>query len=180
MGLSLDTADRLFRLLPRQQGNKRTGSCEIRTGGVALSLHTVGKGQVLVFWGVPEYTPQRLSGFMSKAAQWAGVINPAKDNPVRLMIEGKNESLKRYYAILWHETPGKYVQKVPNVPDGTYFIDEMLSSAKFGTYTGKELREQGLPVEFHENYSPLMVIRMIPGQPSWAKNYRKPEAQGKK
>lgn len=148
------------------------------SGGVALSLHNVGKGQVLVFWGIPEYTPQRLSGFMSKAAQWAGVVNPAKDNPIRLMIEGKNDSLKRHYAILWQETPGKYIQKVPGVPDGTYFIDEMLSSAKFGTFTGKELREQGLPVEFRENYSPLMVIRMIPGQPSWAKNYRMPVSDG--
>jgi hypothetical protein len=142
------------------------------SGGVAISRHTVGRGEVILFWGIPDYTPASLPTLMPRAAQWAGVTDPAKDNAIRLMLEGRSEALNRHYAILWQETPGRYTQRLPNAPDGTFFIDDLVADTKLGTYTGKELRERGIPLTFHDNQSPLQVLRLIPAQPSWGKQYR--------
>jgi len=117
-------------------------------GGVAVSRHQVGKGEVIVFWGTPDYRPEKLGFLMARAASWAGVQNPRAGNPVPLMIEGKAETTGRHYALLFQETPGHYVQRIPTAPDGQWFLDDMVSDRRLGVFSGQELRERGVPLDF--------------------------------
>lgn len=153
------------------------------SGGVALSRHTVGQGEVVVFWGTLDYRPELLKGLMSRAADWAGVESPRKGSPVPYTMEGHSDTLGRHYALMYQIQPGRYVQKLPAVPDDTWFLDDLVSDFKFGTYTGKELREQGLGVEFTLGASPLKIIRMIPTKtmiaPQWLDLYRQPAPAAK-
>jgi hypothetical protein len=147
------------------------------SGGVAMSLHKVGKGKVIVFWGTPDMSRKKLKGMMAKAAKWAGVTNPRLNSPIPLTTEGHSDLLKRHYALLYQETPGSYTQKLLSVPDGEFFVDDMVSDQKLGVFTGKELRETGVPVVFTEGYSPLKIIRMIPMKQMntrWERKYRVP------
>jgi hypothetical protein len=150
------------------------------SGAVALSLHQVGLGAVLVFWGTPDYTPEQLKGMMAKAASWANIHSSRLDSPVPYTQEGDSASLHRHYAMMYQETAGEYQQRLPLTPDGNWFLDDLVSGQRLGTYTGKELREQGLPVSFEKGYSPLKIIRMIPvdqaswGGIEWLGKYRQP------
>ena len=61
------------------------------------------------------------------------------------------------------------------MPDGKWFLDDMVSGQKLGLYTGQELRESGLGVTFVEGYSPLKIVRMLPkgqNKPRWLEKYR--------
>jgi hypothetical protein len=144
-------------------------------GGVALSLHKVGRGEVIVFWGTPDMREDKLKGMMDKATIWADAVNPRKGSPIPNTIEGYSDKLKRHYALLYHETAGTYTQKLITVPDGEWFLDDMVSGQKLGLYTGKELRDNGLELTFVEGYSPLKAIRMLPKEqnmPRWLEAYR--------
>jgi len=148
-------------------------------GGAAVSLHKHGKGEVLVFWGTPDMSGGRLKGFMARTAEWAGVANPRAGSPIPHTLEGRSDFLNRRYALLYQETPGAYQQKLLSIPDGKYFLDDAVSSQRYGVYEGKELREQGLPVEFIAGYSPLKIIRLFPLaqiQADWSSKYRQPAA----
>ena len=131
-------------------------------GGAAMSLHKFGKGEVVVFWGTPDIDGDNLRGMMSAAADWAGYRNPLAGCPVRHFIEGRNESLGRHYLLLWNEKPGTFVVPVPNVPDGEYFLDDPVSQMRIGLRSGREMREGGLSLTWHEGHSPLKYVRMIP------------------
>jgi hypothetical protein len=144
------------------------------SGAVALSEHQVGKGQVIVFWGTPNYTQEYYKGMMARAAQWAGISDPTAGNPVPLMIEARNVELKRHYAVMYNETPGTYQQGFPNIADGKYFIDDIINDERLGTYTGKELREKGPMLTWRSSMSPLKIIRAIPYaevRAPWADRY---------
>lgn len=148
-------------------------------GGVALSRHQVGRGEAIVFWGTPDFRPEYLQGMMAKAAAWAGVVNPRIGSPVPLTLEADSPSLGRHYALMFQSTPGEYTQQLPLTPDGVFFVDEMVADQKLGTFMGKELREQGLPVAFRAGSSPLKVLRLIPTatmrhKPQWFDLYRQP------
>lgn len=143
-------------------------------GGTAVSSHRVGQGEVIVFWGVPDYQRDRMEGFMARAAAWAGVQDPRLGEPIPLMFEARNPSLKRHYAILWQEKPGTYRQRLPNVPDGTWFVEDLVSDEKLGTWTSAELREGRLPLEFRPGQSPLKVLRIGEPRAGWMKHYRQP------
>lgn len=181
-----------FRWLPQTnyfgyyKDNKTTNGkvlARFPSGGVALSLHDVGKGQVIVFWGIPNFKPELMKGMMSRAAEWANINVPGQGNPISKMIEGHSAANNRHFVLLYHETPGSYTQKFPNVPDGEWFIDDMVADQKYGTYTGAELRDHGLPLQYVDGCSPLKVIRLVSLQemktnataPSWLKKYRQPE-----
>ena len=121
---------------------------------------------------------------MSRAADWAGAVSPRKGSPVPYTLEAQSETLGRHYALMYQITPGDYTQKLPMTPDDDFFVDEMVSDQKLGTYTGKELREKGLDVSFVKGCSPLKVVRMIPlkmmkHRPQWLDLYRQPEKQVK-
>lgn len=146
-------------------------------GGVAMSLHQVGKGEVIVFWGIPDMRDDKLKGMMAKAGEWADAISPRRGSPIPRTLEAHSDMLKRHYALLYQETPGTYTQKLSTVPDGKWFLDDMVSGQKLGTYNGEELRSQGLAVTFVEGYSPLKIIRMMPldqMQAKWLGKYREP------
>ncbi len=132
------------------------------SGATAVSLHKVGSGEVIVFWGIPNYRPDYYRGMMVRAAEWAGVHDPRRGSPIPHALEARSESLKRNYALFYQEKPGEYTQKLTATPDGEFFLDELVSDQKLGVYTGKELREKGLPLKFEKGYSPLKVIRMLP------------------
>jgi hypothetical protein len=160
-------------------------------GGVAVSRHNVGKGEVVVLWGIPDYWPENLPGFMTRAAKWAGVEQSTLDNPIPLMMECQRKAgdkVIRHYAIVWcgeprfAVKPGTYRQKIPGAPDGTWFVDDMVTGRRYGWYRGKELRRRGIDLTFEEGNSALQVVRMIPGTPKrwpdWGKRYRQlPEAK---
>ncbi|MFZ2657991.1 MAG: hypothetical protein WAX69_23875, partial [Victivallales bacterium] len=161
-------------------GNKNTGGREIARfadGGTAISLHQCGKGEVLVFWGTPDYTPEKLKGFMANVAKWAGVTNPRTGSAIPLMLEGDHKDMKRHYAVMYQDMPGEYVQKITGVPDGRWFIDEIVSDRKMGVYTGEELRKNGIKLSYPDGSSPLKILRMIPEDQiqDWSKKYRHPE-----
>jgi hypothetical protein len=141
-------------------------------GGVAVSRHQVGAGEVVVFWGTPDFQKRYMKGFMARAATWAGVPTPRQGNPIPLMMEAHSDALKRHYGIMYHETPGDYRMRFPAVPDGNYFLEELVSDCKLGYYTGKELRETGMTVKYYPGYSPLKIIRMSPDGNNWGDKYR--------
>ncbi len=93
------------------------------SGAVALSRHHVGKGEVLVFWGIPDYKPALLPGMMARAAAWAGVQTPRRGNPIPYTLEMQSAELGRHYAIMYQETKGSFRQRLPQVPDGQWFLD---------------------------------------------------------
>jgi hypothetical protein len=160
--------------------NKRTNGtvlARFAEGGVALSSHKVGKGEVIVFWGTPDLRGGKLKGLMAKATVWADAVSPRFGSPIPRTLEGHSDKLERHYALLYQETPGTYTQKLSTVPDGTWFLDDMVSQQKLGAWTGKELREKGLTVTFVEGCSPLKAIRMMPVRQmraKWPANYRQP------
>jgi hypothetical protein len=132
------------------------------SGATAVSLLKVGNGEVIVFWGIPNYRPDYYRGMMVRAAAWAGVNDPRRGSPIPHALEARSESLKRNYALFYQDKPGEYTQKLTATPDGEFFLDELVSDEKLGVYTGKELRENGLPLKFEKGFSPLKVIRLLP------------------
>ncbi len=144
-------------------------------GGAALSLHRVGKGEVLVFWGTPDMSSGRLSGMMDRAAEWAGAANPWKKNPLRYFLEGRNRRLNRHYVMVYNEKPGTFTLPVPNLPNGKWFLDDPVSSMRLGCYDGEYVRRNGLELTWCEGFSPLKFIRMIPANEAhadWRDKYR--------
>ncbi len=145
-------------------------------GVAAVSLHQCGKGQVLVFWGTPDYSSESLKGFMAKVCAWAGVKTPRASNAVPLTLEGNHAELNRHYAIMYQDKPGAYSQKLPAVPEGEFFIDELVSGDRLGIYQSSELRG-GLPLKWEAGASPLKILRMIPKKEMgsrWSELYRLP------
>ncbi len=132
-------------------------------GGAALSRHKVGKGEVLVFWGTPDMSSNKLAGMMARAAAWAGAENPFKGTPVPNFFEMTNRKINRHYGIMClEEKYGTFQIKFPNCPDGDFFCDEVVGDHKIGRRSGKELRETGVPVSWRKGDSPLKVVRIIP------------------
>ncbi len=165
-----------FRVYP---GHRVTDGQVIATfpdGGAAVSLHKFGKGEVLVFWGMPDYTPERMQGFMQKVADWAGVVNKRKGNPVPLTMEGDHLKMRRHYAIMYQDVPGDYRQKLPDVPKGAYFIDDLVTGQRFGVFKSDELHK-GVNWTWYKGMPPLKILRMIPVKEMgsrWTNEYRIP------
>lgn len=150
------------------------------SGGVALSLHKVGQGEVLVFWGIPDYKPALLTGMMARAASWAGVNTPRRGSPIPYTQEMHSDLLGRHYAVMFQETKGAYLQRLPQVPDGNWFLDDLMTGQRLGTATGKELRETGIHVTYVQGYPPLKIIRMMPvaqTQADWVNKYQPVETK---
>ena len=131
-------------------------------GGDAVTRHRFGKGEVVVFWGVPDICGENMKGFMKRAARWAGVDNPLEHRELRYCLEGRNAALGRHYLLAWQEKPGAYRVIAPHCPDGTFFMDDPISCERLGTVDGKELREKGVRVEWSAGRSPLRFLRLIP------------------
>ena len=145
-------------------------------GSVAASLHTAGKGQVLVFWGTPDMKPELRKGMMARFAQAAGVVNPRAGNVIPYALETDHKTMKRHYVLLYQEAAGDYVQKMPGTPDGVWFIDDMVSDHKYGLWKGDELRTKGMKVSYTDGDCPLKILRMIPEkqvQAPWVEKYHK-------
>ncbi len=163
-----------FRIYPGHRVADGRVLAAFADGGTALSLHRCGKGEVLVFWGTPDYAPEKMPGFMQKVADWAGVVNPRQNNPVPLTLEGSHAELDRHYAIMYQDRPGTYRQKLSQVPDGEFFIDDLVSGERFGVYRSGELRG-GAEWTWRDGMSPLKILRMIPRgkmQSRWTELYR--------
>ena len=137
-------------------------------GGAAVSLHRAGKGEVIVFWGLPDYDGANMKGLLAAAAKWAGVSSPRALSPVQYFIEGENRRLDRHYLLLWKSENGSYVVNAPHLPDGTWFVDETVSGRRIGLFDGRTVREKGLAVEWEEGYSPLKYLRFS-RQKTWFK-----------
>lgn len=151
-------------------------------GAVAMSLHRVGKGEVLVLWGTPDYKPALYKRFMTRVAEWAGAVAPADANPMPFMFElSPMDDRKRHYAVIYEENAGTYKQRIKNLPDGEYFVDDMVTDHRFGSYTAHEIREGGLEITIDDEKSPLRIIRFIQlakgesKKKSWLPKYRQPE-----
>ncbi|MBC2602694.1 beta-galactosidase [Puniceicoccus vermicola] len=160
------------------KGNLDVGGETLATfvdGGVAASLYSVGEGQVLVFWGTPEMKPEEQNGLMAAIAKKAGVTNGTMDNPIPYMLEGVDESMDRFYTFIYEEKAGIYLQKIGNVPDGEWFVDDMVTDTRMGTYDGTLIRENGMELEFRSGNSPLKVLRFIRpkkmGNAKWMEKY---------
>jgi len=160
---------------PGQSGSGGKILAKFADGGAALTLHEVGKGQVVIFWGTPDYREPGLEVLLKNAVAWAGVANKSSENPVPLMMEATNEKLKRHYAILWESRPGTYTQKIPFAPDGKLLVEDLISEQRLGIFEGKALREKGLPLTFEFGYSPLKVLRMRTDIPDYINRYYQTE-----
>ncbi len=157
--------------------NKKTGGrilAAFPDGGAAVTLHDVGKGKALVFWGVPDMKPELLKGLMARVSRSAGVVSPRAGNPIVYALEADHKTLKRHYALLYQETPGEYVQKLPGAPDGEWFIDDTVCGHRYGVFAGETLRTRGITLVYTDGDSPLKILRMIPKkqvQAPWADKY---------
>lgn len=146
-------------------------------GGTAMSSHKVGKGEVIVFWGTPDISGNKVKGMMKRASDWAGVNNPLADAEIARFTELTNEKRKRHYGLFYTEDKfGKFRVKFPNCPDGDFFCDEMICDFKIGRYSGKVLREKGIELEWVKGASPLKLVRIIPAKEadkSWVGSFNK-------
>jgi hypothetical protein len=74
---------------------------------------------------------------------------------------------------MFQDQPGTYRQKLPRVPDGSFFIDDMVCGQRLGIYSADELRG-GIEITWQRGFSPLKVLRMIPlkeMESRWADKY---------
>lgn len=146
-------------------------------GGAAMSVHKAGKGEVLVFWGTPDISGHKLKGMMKRASEWAKVNNPLADAEISRFTELTNKKLNRHYGLFYNEDKfGKFKVKFPNCPDGDFFCDEMICDFKIGHYSGKDLREKGLELEWVKGASPLKLVRILPANKvpkSWVDSFNK-------
>mgnify|MGYP003309378543 CR=1 FL=1 len=137
----------------------------------AVSVHPSGKGKVIVFWGLPAMTDGALKGMIAKAAAFAGVT-PSKAE-VGDWFEMHGDDSGRHYGFFYLETtygPRRLV--FPNCPDGTYFANDMVSDRKYGLYSGRFLREEGIAAKWEHGDSPLKAIRLIQEtNVPWIRNY---------
>lgn len=144
-------------------------------GGVALSKHRVGEGSVLVFWGTPDTTPTRNKNLLGQLTTWLGVTNPQAGNPIPYMLEGEHLEMNRNYALLYQPEPGTYTQKLPNLPDGKWFVDELNSGDRLGYFNGADIREHGIELTYEGKEPPLKILRFFPvdklGTSNWLKRY---------
>ena len=140
------------------------------SGGAAMTRHRVGKGEVIVFWGLPSMSGNGLQGMMRAAAAWAGI--PAPDAAVPNRFEMTDPQHKRHYGIFYREREYTPVTvKFFHCPEGTYFADEMVSGRRLGVFTAQELRKKGIPLTWEKGTSPLKVVRLISNLPVWAEAY---------
>lgn len=160
-----------FGRYPGQTGAGGKILAKFSDGGAAITLHEVGKGQVAVFWGTPDYRDPALETLLKNAVVWAGVSDKSSENPIPLMMEATNEKLQRHYVILWESRPGTYTQKFPFAPDGKFLVEDLISEQRLGIHEGKELREKGLPLKFEFGYSPLKVLRLRADIPGFIERY---------
>jgi len=75
---------------------------------------------------------------------------------------------------MYQDVPGVYRQKLPGVPDGEFFVDDIVSEQRLGLYRARELRE-GIDLTWLNGMSPLKILRMIPrGEMNsmWTEKYR--------
>jgi hypothetical protein len=165
-------------------GNMNTNGrviARFANGAVALSLHEIGHGEVLVLWGTLDYKPELAEGFMARVAAWAGATAPADANPMPFMFElSPMDGRLRHYAVIYETVAGTHTQRIPNIPDGTYWVDDMVTDRRFGTYTAAELREHGMEINIDDTITPLRIVRFINVKDSitgnqWREKYRMPK-----
>ena len=168
-----------FGYYPENRNSTGTVLARFPEGAPAISLHKFGKGEILLFWGTPDYRTGKLAGFLRRALKWAGGADvPPVDGLAAL--EGTSPKLKRFYAALYTEKPGSYRHLFRNIPGGGFwYLDEMISGRKLGVYSDQELKSKGLQLDFLHGGSPLQLIRMIPvfsaeGM-NWMGKYRVPD-----
>lgn len=168
-----------FGYYPENRNSTGTVLARFPEGAPAISLHKFGKGEILLFWGTPDYRTGKLAGFLRRALKWAGGADlPPVDGLAAL--EGTSPKLKRFYAALYTEKPGSYRHLFRNIPGGGFwYLDEMISGRKLGVYSDQELKSKGLQLDFLHGGSPLQLIRMIPVSSAegmnWMGKYRVPD-----
>jgi hypothetical protein len=144
-------------------------------GGAAITKHTVGKGVVVVFWGTASCKPEEMAGMMASFAKAAGVVDERGPRPIPLMLQARREDLGRHYAILYNEKPGVYEQPISALPDGEWFVDDMVTGYRYGFVDAAFAREKGIRLSFENGGSPLKVLRFITranmGRTAWADKF---------
>ena len=163
-----------FGYYPAQHPARAKVLAKFSDGGAAVSLHSLGSGEVVVFWGSPDYQDKNLLQFLRNAVAWAKANDDTRLNAIPHMIEARNQELNRHYAILWQETPGVYKQRFPQAPDGKLVLVDLISDQRLGVFDGATLRKEGAAIEYREGYSPLKVISMRPDVPYWAEKNPSP------
>lgn len=146
-------------------GNKNVNGEILATfpdGGAALTKHLLGKGVVIVFWGTASCEQEKMAGVMASFAKAAGITDERGPRPIPLMLQARRaDDLGRHYAILYHEKPGVYNQPISALPDGEWFVDDMVSGLRYGLVNAEFARKEGLPLRFEDGASPLKVLRFI-------------------
>jgi hypothetical protein len=92
------------------------------------------------------------------------------------MVEGHSTENGRHYALLFQETPGQYTQRIPTAPDGNWFMTDMVSDRRIGTFSGADLRTKGVTLDYLKGASPLQILRMVPVEKMEAGWMKKPLA----
>ncbi len=107
---------------------------KFKNGAAAITLHKAGKGEVIVFWGLPDYKPENMPGVMDRWQSGSGAGESVSDNPLPLMRGGRNTTLNRHYALIYNDRPGTIRQKITFMPDGDWFIDDMVSDQRWAVH----------------------------------------------
>lgn len=160
-----------FGCYPHEHPNGKTVATFASTGGTAMSVHRAGRGEVVVYWGLPSMSFDDLKGTIAAAARWAGIRQ--KPAPVPDFFEMSNPKANRHYGFFFRECAyGEKTVVFPTCPDGTYFADEMVTQRKLGLFTGSDLREKGVSLVWEKGLSPLRAVRLIANpRASWTKDY---------
>ncbi|MET0262776.1 MAG: beta-galactosidase, partial [Rariglobus sp.] len=149
-------------------------------GGAAISRHSVGKGTVIVFWGTASAKHEDMAGVMASIAKAAGVVDERGPRPIPLMLQARRDDLDRHYAIIYNEKPGSYQQPISELPDGEWFVDDMVTGRRYGLVDAAFARKEGIPLKFEDGESPLKVLRFITlanmGNTAWRQKYGRIES----
>jgi len=137
-------------------------------GGAAISLHPIGKGQVMVFWGSPDYRDSNLRDLLRRTLTWAHAADDSSIGRIPLMIEAHDDAQDHHFALLWNQTSGIFRQNFPQLPDGKWLLEDLVSDRRLGIFDGETLRQNGMSLVYEIGYSPLKVIRMRKDIPDWA------------
>jgi hypothetical protein len=175
-----------FGYYPGNTGVKGEVLATFPDGGAAITKHAVGKGTVVVFWGTASCKQEEMAGIMASFAKAAGVVDERGPRPIPLMLQARRDDMDRHYAIIYNEKPGVYHQPISALPDGEWFVDDMVTSRRYGLVNAEFARKEGIRLAFEDGASPLKVLRFIRrinmGRTVWVDKFGRldtPESTGK-
>lgn len=143
-----------------------------------LSWRQLGQGRVLVFWAQTALPPLNAPAgagypFLRDIARWAGVrLTCDSDQPLFWVNLLAGRDGKTWFGLVhlaqWQGVPSQGAAgqaRWLTLPDGDFGVTELTRGQNLGTFTGKRLREEGLPVRLDPREVAIFQLRSLSSTP---------------